>query len=80
MYAIRSYYAESFEFENLEPLLFHSLVAGHKFEKKQMPFERDEVEFVLDECLSDFIKMIPEFFAEIKFKDMNPTDEVKKKE
>lgn len=46
----------------LEPLLFHSMVMGARLEKKELDITRDEAEFVLDECFTEFLKIVPRFF------------------
>jgi hypothetical protein len=46
----------------LEPLLYHSLVAGHKIEGREMELPRDEMEFVLDQCMTEFMEVVPNFF------------------
>lgn len=40
--------------ENLEILLYYGLMAGHKAEKKELSFEREDMEWILDECLEEF--------------------------
>ena len=46
----------------LEPLLFYSLAAGHKAEGKNFTVNREEIEFMLDECWLDFVELIKNFF------------------
>lgn len=46
----------------LEPLLFYSMVLGAKLEGMLFEMPREEAEFVLDECLADFIRLVPKFF------------------
>lgn len=48
--------------ETYEPLLWYSLVAGHKKEGKTLTIDRSEVEFMLDDVLWQFIALIPKFF------------------
>lgn len=49
--------------EIYEPLLFHSLVMGAKaMDKELTDIKREDMEFVLDECLFEFIAIIPKFF------------------
>ena len=44
--------------ENLEILLYHSLIAGHKSENKEMILPREEMEFILDESMGQFNAVI----------------------
>lgn len=53
------------EMENYEPLLWHSLVMGHKLEDKDLTLKREDMEFVLDECLWEFIGKVPNFFQQV---------------
>lgn len=46
----------------LEILLFHALKRGFKLQGKEFTLKKEEMEDVLDECLFEFIKIIPEFF------------------
>lgn len=48
--------------ENYEPLLYYSLVMGAKLEEQELDLTRDDMEFVLNECMWDFIALIPKFF------------------
>ena len=58
------------EMENYEPLLFHALVMGHRLEGRVMELKREDMEYMLDECLFKFITVLPNFFPK--------TDEVGK--
>ncbi len=51
------------DMEILEPLLYYSLVMGHKLEDKPLDLVRDDMEFVLNECLTEFTEALPKFFA-----------------
>jgi|AntRauTorckE6833_2_1112554.scaffolds.fasta_scaffold26451_2 hypothetical protein len=46
----------------IEDLLFYAIESGCKAEKKTFELKQDQMEEVLDECLFDFIKLIPAFF------------------
>jgi len=46
----------------LEVLLWYGLVAGHTAESKPMTLKRDEMEFVLDESLTEFNEVVMSFF------------------
>ena len=48
--------------EVLEPLLFYSLQMGAKVTKTEFAFVREDMEFVLDECMQEFMTIIPTFF------------------
>lgn len=45
-----------------EPLLFYSLESGHKLAKKEMPFKMEDMEEILEDCMYQFILLIPKFF------------------
>jgi len=68
--------------EILEPLLYFSLISGAKAEKEELDIEREDMEFILDECMQEFMDMLPKFFpqggAEAK-KQMAVPKPVKKK-
>lgn len=49
------------ELEIYEDLLFHALVAGAHVLKIEQKISKDEIQFVLDECFMEFVKMIPKF-------------------
>ncbi len=51
-----------------EALIYHSLVSGCKGEEIEMPFTKKDMPDVLDECMFDFIKLIPEFFPDEEIK------------
>jgi len=65
-YALKQYQAETGkgieaideEFSNLEILLHYGLVAGAKAEGTEMDLKREDMEFFLDECLSDFNEIL----------------------
>jgi hypothetical protein len=48
--------------ESYEPLLWYSLVAGHKKEGKELTIQREDMEMMLDDVLWQFIALIPKFF------------------
>ncbi len=52
--------------EYYETLLFHGLVSGQRAidKKKEMPFEKDEMIDILDECWLEFLAMFKDFFPE----------------
>lgn len=64
------------DMEILEPILYHGLISGCEAEGINMPFNRNEVENILDECMFEFIKIIPKFFNTEIPEDQTP---VKKK-
>ena len=57
-----------------EPLLYFGLKAGHTRAKVEgaFPIKRDQMEFILDEVLMDFMKIVPEFFAQKEDVDPKP--------
>jgi len=42
---------------NYEILLWYALIAGHHAIKKELAISREEVPFILDECLNEFINI-----------------------
>jgi hypothetical protein len=63
----------------LEPLLYHSLVAGARKENETLDIDRDEVEFLLDDVLWDFMEIIPRFFPQKNLKGSEKKAPTKKK-
>ena len=47
---------------DLEYLLLFALESGYAKEGKECPYKKDDMAGLLDDCLFDFIKLIPEFF------------------
>ena len=50
----------------LEPLLYYSIVAGIHFTQSDMKISREEIMWVLDQCMMEFTSGIPKFFPEAK--------------
>lgn len=46
----------------MEVLLWYGLIAGHQAEKMPMTLKREDMEFVLDESLTEFNDAIMSFF------------------
>lgn len=46
----------------MEVLLWYGLIAGHTADKKPMTLKREDMEFVLDESLTEFNDIILSFF------------------
>ncbi len=49
-----------------EPLLFYTLKQGFKAEGKEFSFKMEDMEEVLEECLFEFIALIPKFFPDLE--------------
>jgi hypothetical protein len=47
-----------------EPLLYYSMIAGAKAEGVELDIPKEDIEWVLDECFVEFIRLIPKFFPE----------------
>lgn len=45
-----------------ETLIYYALESGHRAEKKEFTFKKDEMADVLDDCFFEFVKLIPRFF------------------
>ncbi|MFA6336267.1 MAG: hypothetical protein WCX48_12100 [Bacteroidales bacterium] len=46
-----------------ESLLFYSLESGYMYQKKPMPYTRDQMCEILEECFFEFLSYIPEFLS-----------------
>jgi len=46
-----------------EDILYLALQAGAKYTGQEIKFKEDEMEFMLDQCFWEFIRLIPQFFA-----------------
>lgn len=57
---------ESMDSDVMETMLWHGLRSGHKSEEKEIPFKREQMEDILDECMFEFIELIPLFFPNVK--------------
>lgn len=60
------------DIELYEPLLFYALQAGYKAEEKENPIKRDDIEWVLDECFTEFINIVPSFFQGLEAGQKQP--------
>lgn len=56
--------------EICEPLLYYGLVAGARREGVELDISRDEIEFILDECLWKFLELLPKFFPTNKNQEL----------
>lgn len=70
---------EPTELDYLEPLLYHSLIAGHYAEKRVFDIKRDEVQYILDECLMEFADLAKKFSSKEGAKSANPMQKKSKK-
>lgn len=60
--------------EVYEPLLFYALEMGHKYTEKEFVFQDgdkkpitiDDMEMMLDDCLFEFIELVPGFFPNLQ--------------
>jgi len=59
-------FESEFELELLEPLLWFSLQSGYQAEGRIFDIKREDVEWMLDECLYEFVRIIPLFMARMK--------------
>jgi hypothetical protein len=65
-YALKQYQVETGkgiesideDLTNLETLLYYSLVAGSKAEDKELPLKKEDMEFFLDESLTEFNEIL----------------------
>ncbi len=69
---------------DIEPFIFYALEMGHKAESKEMPFNRDDFEIVIDRNFESIIKSLPKIIEQLSFlkpvenKDKNETVAKKK--
>jgi hypothetical protein len=63
---------ETMEPEFLETMLYLGLVSGHKAEDKELPYKKEDMEDILDECLMEFLGLIKEFFPKAKLGNVVP--------
>lgn len=61
------------DLEIYEPLLFYALEMGHKYTEKEFkfldsgkPITKKDMEMVLDDCMFEFIELIPSFFPTLQ--------------
>jgi hypothetical protein len=54
------------DIEVYEPLLYYSLLMGAHLEKQVLDIKREEMDFVLDACMFDFIALLPKFFPNVE--------------
>ena len=50
------------EFDSIETLLFLALESGFRYEDKEFKYKKEDMEFILDECFTEFNKLLPSFF------------------
>ena len=55
---------EGQKLKHYEPLLFYSLESGAMAMKGTLDLKRKEMVAVLEECMWEFIKLLPEFFPD----------------
>ena len=73
-YALKQYQVETGkgiesideDLTNLETLLYYSLVAGAKAEDKKLPLKKEDMEFFLDESLTEFNQILIGSFPDAK--------------
>jgi hypothetical protein len=56
----------------IETMLWLGLESGAKSEGITLPFTRDAIEDILDDCFMEFIKLIPKFFPKAKVGNVSP--------
>ena len=52
-----------------ETLLFYALEKGHQKMKLPFTFKKEDMEDIMDEVYFDFMKLIPEFFSDLKLEE-----------
>lgn len=71
---------KSGDFEAYEDLLFYSLQQGHRVMDMEFEFKREDMEDVLDRCLTEFVPKIPDFFQGLEGMGEKMTDQLKEKQ
>lgn len=56
----------SLNWENYEPALFYALEMGAKLDGVKFEFKMADMEMVLEDCLWDFVALIPKFFPDLE--------------
>lgn len=69
----------SSDIEILEPLLFYSLKMGAKKENVEFTFELEDMEFVLDECMTEFVEIIGKSKVDNELLEKSPARAVSQK-
>ena len=54
-------HSENMDYEGLESLFWHAIEGEHIKQKKELDLKREDIEFVLDECLPDLISSLTAF-------------------
>jgi hypothetical protein len=67
------------DISDIEPVLYYAMVAGCKAEKMEMPFSREEMEFVIDENFTEIIKQLPVLLKDLGQMAEGENKEAKKK-
>ena len=57
---------EGMDKATIESLAYHSLKSGAKAQGNEMPFKKEDIEDILEDCFMEFISLIPLFFPEDK--------------
>lgn len=70
---------EDDDLDALEVILWYSIEAGYKKEKKENPFKREDVELILDAIMFEFVARIPDFFPQTSPPTPTPTRAEKRK-
>ena len=52
------------DYQLMEALMFYSLEWGHKQTNTEFTLTMEDMVNVMDECMNEFVAMIPEFFAQ----------------
>lgn len=63
---------ESLDPDIMEGMLWHGLVNGHRVTGQEMKFKRIDMEEVLDECMMEFLNIVPLFFPKKEEGKQNP--------
>lgn len=53
------------DLEHFESLLYHALASGYAAGEEDMPYAREQIVDILDECFFEFTGLIPSFFPKV---------------
>lgn len=71
---------QSLDSEVIETMLWYGLQSGCKHEGVELPFTKEDMEDILDECFFAFIKLIPKFFPKAQVGNGSPNLEKEEEE
>jgi len=65
-------------YEAYETLLYYSLKNGYAWQQEEMPYKKEDMEDIMDQCFQEFMGMLPAFFGENSDNDTTDKKSTKK--